>query len=73
MNKAGFGGLNQNINAAQDNAIERIFDELGILKAQFITARVTDIIISNTHPLFNEYGGWNGLGTIFFEPFKDFH
>ncbi len=67
INKAGFGSLNQNFNSVGLNK-EDIFNQLNTLKAQFITARVTDIIISNTHPLFNEYGGWSGLGTIFFEP-----
>lgn len=70
MNKAGFGGLNSTFNATIQNR-EDIFSQLDSLKAQFITARVTDIIISNTHPLFNTYGGWNGLGTIFFEPISN--
>ena len=30
--------------------------------------RVTDIILNSSHPQFNTYGGWNGLGTIVFEP-----
>jgi len=70
INKAGFGGLNQNFNGVglDQNDIQ---NQLETLNAQFITARVTDIIISNTHPLFNEYGGWNGLGTIFFEPLNN--
>ena len=67
MNKAGFSGLNATLNSNIENR-EDIFSQLETLNAQFITARVTDIIISNTHPLFNKYGGWNGLGTIFFEP-----
>tara|TARA_R110001592_G_scaffold32290_2_gene113300 strand:- start:8872 stop:10206 length:1335 start_codon:yes stop_codon:yes gene_type:complete len=65
MNKAGFGGLNQNFNG--DNRSEDIFGQLETLKSQFISARVTDIIISNTHPLFDENGGWSSIGTIFFE------
>ena len=65
MNKAGFGGLNQNFNG--DNRSEDIFGQLETLKSQFIPARVTDIIISNTHPLFDENGGWSSIGTIFFE------
>lgn len=70
INKAGFGGLNQNFNgvAMDQNDLQ---NQLETLNAQFITARVTDIIISNTHPLFSEYGGWNGLGTIFFEPLNN--
>lgn len=70
VNKAGFGGLNQNFNGVGLNQND-IQNQLETLNAQFITARVTDIIISNTHPLFNEYGGWNGLGTIFFEPLNN--
>lgn len=31
------------------------------------TVRVKDIILDNTHPLFNKYGQWNSIGTIFFE------
>ena len=70
INKAGFGGLNQNFNGVglDQNDIQ---NQLKTLNAQFITARVTDIIISNTHPLFNEYAGWNGLGKIFFEPLNN--
>lgn len=30
--------------------------------------RVTDIILDNTHPKFKQYGEWNGIGTIEFEP-----
>jgi len=30
--------------------------------------RVKDIILDNTHPKFKQYGGWNGIGTIEFEP-----
>ena len=66
MNKAGFGGLNDNFNASDND--QSVSEQLSTLKAQFITARVTDVIISNTHPLFSDNGGWNGLGTIFFEP-----
>jgi hypothetical protein len=31
------------------------------------TVRVKDIILDNSHPLFNKYGQWNSIGTIFFE------
>ena len=26
-----------------------------------------DIILDDTHPKFEEYGGWNGVGTIFYD------
>ena len=31
-------------------------------------ARVVDIVLNQFHPQFNTYGGWNGIGTIVFEP-----
>ena len=65
-NNLGFSGLNSNLNS--QNPTKEIFDNLNILNSQLITGRVVDIIISNTHPLFYDFGGWNGLGTIFFEP-----
>ena len=70
INRQGFAALNQQLNSANLNR-DNINSQLATLNAQFITARVTDIIISNTHPLFNDYGGWNGLGTIFFEPMNN--
>ena len=30
--------------------------------------RVKDIILDNTHARFDEFGGWNGIGTIFIIP-----
>ena len=38
------------------------------LDEKFQTVRVKDIILDNTHPKFQEYGEWNGIGTIEFEP-----
>ena len=60
INRQGFAALNQQLNSANLNR-DNINSQLATLNAQFITARVTDIIISNTHPLFNDYGGWNGF------------
>tara|TARA_R110000782_G_scaffold3273_7_gene12137 strand:- start:416 stop:1663 length:1248 start_codon:yes stop_codon:yes gene_type:complete len=34
----------------------------------FQSFRVKDIILDNTHPKFKQYGEWNGIGTIEFEP-----
>ena len=33
-----------------------------------ISSRVRDIILDDTHDKFNDFGGWNGIGTIFIEP-----
>jgi hypothetical protein len=32
-----------------------------------MSVRVTDIILDDQHPSFNDYGQWSGVGTIFFE------
>lgn len=32
-----------------------------------IIGRVTDIVLNSEHPKFNDVGGYNGIGTIFFE------
>jgi len=34
---------------------------------EIFVGRVTDIILNHNHPLFKDYGEWNGIGTIFFE------
>ncbi len=41
------------------------FSNLG--KGEVKTVRVKDIVLSPNHPRFKEVGGWNGLGTIFFD------
>jgi len=33
-----------------------------------ISSRVRDIILDDTHDRFDEFGGWNSIGTIFIEP-----
>jgi len=62
---SGFGGLNQGLNNSNSNnaALESISE----LKSLVISARVVDIILDETHPEYNNVGGWNGIGTIFFE------
>lgn len=35
-----------------------------------VSSRVRDIILDDTHEKFKEFGEWNGIGTIFFEPVK---
>lgn len=37
---------------------------------EILSVRVKDIILDDTHPKFNEYGGWNGVGTIFYDDVK---
>ena len=33
----------------------------------YASGRVKDVILDDTHPLFEEFGGWNGIGTILYE------
>jgi len=35
--------------------------------------RVADIILDNSHPLFNERGGWNSIGSLIFNPNNTFN
>lgn len=35
---------------------------------KIFSSRVRDIILDGSHPLFDEFGQWNGIGTIFIEP-----
>jgi len=35
--------------------------------AEVVSVRVIDIILDDTHPNFEEYGEWNGVGTIFYD------
>lgn len=61
----GFTGLNQNLNPADTNS--NLGNQISELFSKTISARVKDIILDDTHPEFENYGEWNGIGTIFFE------
>jgi len=37
---------------------------------EIISARVISIILDDTHPLFNDYGQWDSIGTIFYDNVK---
>jgi hypothetical protein len=39
-----------------------------VRSSNIISSRVRDIILDSTHELFEDFGGWNGIGTIFIEP-----
>ena len=36
-----------------------------------VPVRVVSVILDETHPLFEQYGAWDGLGTIFYRKLKD--
>jgi hypothetical protein len=62
----GFSGLNQNLNSNKNNNFTTN-TALG-LSNLIIAARVLSIVLDESHPRFKELGGWNGLGTIEYEP-----
>lgn len=65
LNKTGLAFLTQTFNP-QGN-FEGLGSSIDELDLKIIPARVTDIVLDETHPKFNEVGQFNGLGTIFFE------
>ena len=44
---------------------------VGGSKPPFISVRVQDIVLDDTHPEFENVGEWNGIGTIFYEDTKN--
>ena len=60
--KFGFAGLNQPYN--QNSSLDAINGKINDLSDRLISARVVDVILDETHPDFEAYGGWNGIGVI---------
>lgn len=44
-----------------------VLNQIDNLKGQVVAARVTDIVLDENHPKFNDVGQWNGVGAIFYE------
>jgi len=63
MYKFGMGGLGDE----SSPNLQPHSDKISNLESKIISARVIDIILDDTHPKFEFYGGWNGIGTIEFE------
>ena len=55
--------------SSKNNFLENINSRLNKLEAFSIPVRVTDIVLNDSHPRFNEVGQYNGIGAIFFESF----
>ena len=67
--KLGFSAVNTQFNRnKEDNS--KIEEQLSLLQNNLIFGRVTDIILDDTYPNFQELGGWSIIGTIFFEPIE---
>jgi hypothetical protein len=65
MTKFGFAGLNDNLNST--DVAGNLGNQIAELFSKTVAARVKDIILDDTYPNFDSYGGWNAIGTIFFE------
>ena len=55
--------------SSKGNSLESISSRLSKLETFSIPVRVTDIVLNDSHPRFNEVGQYNGIGAIFFESF----
>lgn len=65
INRAGLSGLVKNLSSPPSSSPTQQSNELSSVK--FLSARVVDIILDENHPLFNEFGEWNSIGTIIYE------
>lgn len=63
--KTGIGYLDQNLNSNKN--LSDLLSRIENLELKMVHARVTDIILDESHPKFSEYGGWNGIGIIEWE------
>ena len=63
--KFGFAGQNQSYSS--DSSIGSINRRIEDLSNKLIPARVVDVILDETNPDFEIYGGWNGIGIIKYE------
>jgi len=65
LTKTGLAYLGQSLNSSGDTS--NLIASIEELNLKVIPARITDIVLDETHPKFTEYGGWNGIGTVNFE------
>ena len=65
--KTGLAYLKESLNSNQD--LDKLVQSIEELNLKMISARVTDIVLDETNKeKFEKYGGWNGIGTINWEP-----
>ena len=65
-NKYGFSSVNQQLNVST-TPDSNLKNQIDLISQNIISGRVTDIILDSNYPNFFELGGWNVVGTIFFE------
>ena len=66
INRLGFTGLIKNLSPPRSTPVRSG-------GRSTIIGRVTDVILDNNHPLFQELGGWQSIGTVIFEPVGKFN
>ena len=64
INKSGLSGMVKNLGSPSSTNIPKQGESIS--STSLVSARVTDIILDENHPLFNEFGGWSSIGTIFY-------
>ena len=65
INRAGLSGMVKNLGSPSSTNIPKKGESIS--STSLVSARVTDIILDENHPLFNEFGGWSSIGTIIYE------
>jgi hypothetical protein len=65
INKTGITNSTRGVSASP--SAQGFQSQIESLKSQMVAARVTDIVLDENHPRFNDVGQWNGIGAIFFE------
>ena len=65
----GFTSVNNQVTSG-GNDQSNLIGLISGLGDNMISVRVTDIILDETHPKFEQYGAWNGIGTILYDEIK---
>ena len=71
-NQYGFTSVNQQVTSG-GNTQQELLSKINEVNEKLIYARVTDIILDETHPNFDEYGQWASIGSIFLNQQKEDH
>ena len=65
INKTGITNSTKGISSSPSS--QGFQSQIDSLKGQMVAARVTDIVLDENHPKFNDVGQWNGVGAVFYE------
>lgn len=64
----GFSGLKNN---QRGSSPSNLFNQVSELNNKLLGGRVLDIVLDDSHPKFQEYGEWNGIGIIEWEKIEE--